>query len=288
MSSDSTDFFIIQDVCITPHVDRNVISATTNPVIPTHISDPAIATPNIGSFASPCTPQPFHSNSVISSFFTSKLDSLEAKLCAKIMAMKSFFIDELYTIKNKSLKFAKIRNTSTNNDHGAVDSLQTKIKPLETENKLLKHDVKNKQKLIDAILEHNSNLNQAQNVFPQSNSVTRKTRDKSISHTTGSNAFRNDKKNESNFSKDDRLKELQVSFKDLHPEAHHAKVEKKNSVVIGDSMIKKVNGRDVSRCDSVEIRPHLGASTEDQSDHIKSAIRKNPDNVVIHTGTSDL
>ena len=55
------------------------------------------------------------------------------------------------------------------------------------------------------------------------------------------------------------MKELQFSFKDLHPEAHHAKVEKKNSVVIGDSMIKKVNGRDVSRCDSVEIRPHLGA-----------------------------
>ena len=44
------------------------------------------------------------------------------------MAMKSFFMDELQTIKNKSLKSAKIRNTSTNIDHGTVDSLQTKIK----------------------------------------------------------------------------------------------------------------------------------------------------------------
>ena len=61
------------------------------------------------------------------------------------MAMKSFFMDELQTMKNnESLPFAKIRNTSTNIDHGTVDSLQTKIKLLETENKLLKDDIKNK------------------------------------------------------------------------------------------------------------------------------------------------
>ena len=70
-------------------------------------------------------------------------------------------MDELQTIKNESLKSAKIRNTSTNIDHGTVDSIEIKIKILETENKLLKDDIKNKQKLIDSILEHNSNLIQA-------------------------------------------------------------------------------------------------------------------------------
>ena len=36
LSSDSSDFSIIQaDVCITPQVDHDVISASTNPVIPT-------------------------------------------------------------------------------------------------------------------------------------------------------------------------------------------------------------------------------------------------------------
>ena len=105
--SNSPDFSIIQDVCIAPHVDHDVISAATNPVIPTHISDPATATPTIGSFVTSCTTQPFHSNSVISSSFSSKLDSLEATLCGKIMAMKSFFMGELHTIKNKSLKSAK-------------------------------------------------------------------------------------------------------------------------------------------------------------------------------------
>ena len=134
--------------------------------------------------------------------------------------MKSFFIDELHTVKNESLTSAKIRNTSINIDHGIVDSLQTKFKLLETENKLLKDEIKNKQKLIDSILEVNSNLIQAQNVFAQKHSVTRNTNDKSIGHATGNNAFRNDKKNESNVPKGDRFKELQVSFKDLHPKAH--------------------------------------------------------------------
>ena len=67
LSSDSVDFSIMQDdVCFTPKIGCDVISATTNPVIPTHISDPAIGTPNIGSFVTPCTSQRFHSISVIS------------------------------------------------------------------------------------------------------------------------------------------------------------------------------------------------------------------------------
>ena len=100
LSSDSPDFSIIQDdICITPRVDCDVISTRANPVTPAHISDPTIATPNIGSFVSPCTTQSFHSN-FIRSTFNSRLGSLEAKRCDKIMAMKPFFTDELQTIKN--------------------------------------------------------------------------------------------------------------------------------------------------------------------------------------------
>ena len=95
------------------------------------------------------------------------------------------------------------------------------------------------------------------------------------------------KKNDSNVPNDGRFTELQVSFKHLHPEAHQPKVEK-NIVVIGDSIMKNVNGRDLSRVNSVKIRPHPGASTDDPIDHIKPAIRKNPDIVVIHTGANDL
>ena len=62
----------------------------------------------------------------------------------------------------------------------------------------------------------------------------------------------------------------------------------KNIVVIGDSIIKIVNGRDVSRGDSVKIRTHPWSSKEYLTYHIKRAICKNPDTLVIHTGTNDL
>ena len=110
LSSGTPDFSILQDdVCITPQVDRDVISATRNSVIPTHISGTVIATPNIGSFLTPDTPQ-FHSNSVFSSSFSWKLDSLEAKRCGKIMAMKSFFMDKLHSIKNESLFLKNLKH----------------------------------------------------------------------------------------------------------------------------------------------------------------------------------
>ena len=153
LSSKSPDFSIIQyDVCITLQVDSDVISATTNPVILTYTSGPAVDTPNIGSFVTPSTRPPFHSNSVISLSFSSQLDSLEANVCDRIMTMKSFFMDELQTIKNETLTSEKLPNTSTSIHHGTVDSLETKIKLLETGNKLLKDNIKNKQKLIDSIL----------------------------------------------------------------------------------------------------------------------------------------
>ena len=70
------------------------------------------------------------------------------------------------------------------------------------------------------------------------------------------------------------MEELQVSFKDLYPEAHQPKVEKTKIVVLGDSMMKNVNGRDVSRCVSFKIRPKPVALTEDLTDHIIPTIRK--------------
>ena len=73
------------------------------------------------------------------------------------MAMRLFFTDEIHIIKKELLTPAKIQNSSTAIDHGTVDSLQTKIKLFKTESKLLKDDINNKQKLIDFILEHNSN-----------------------------------------------------------------------------------------------------------------------------------
>ena len=129
------------------------------------------------------------------------------------MAMKSFFMDELQAIKNESLKSAKIRNNSTNIDHGTVDSLEAKIKFLETENKLLKDDIKNKQKLIDSIIEHNSNLIRAQNVFAQNHCVTRKINDKSISRTNTKTLYKMMKRMSQTFQRMTDLKNYKLVLK---------------------------------------------------------------------------
>ena len=57
------------------------------------------------------------------------------------------------------------------------------------------------QKLATTILDQNSKLIQAHNVFSQSNFSTRKTTGKSVCNTTGNNVFRNNKKNESTFKR---------------------------------------------------------------------------------------
>ena len=53
-------------------------------------------------------------------------------------------------------------------------------------------------------------------------------------------------------------------------------------------MIKHVNGREVSRDNSVKIRCLLGATTDDIIDYVRPTARKKPDMIIIHTGTNDI
>ena len=53
-------------------------------------------------------------------------------------------------------------------------------------------------------------------------------------------------------------------------------------------MIKHVNGHEVSRDDSVKIRCHPGATTDDIIDYVRSTAFKKPDMIIILTGTNDI
>ena len=53
-------------------------------------------------------------------------------------------------------------------------------------------------------------------------------------------------------------------------------------------MIKHMNGREDCRDDSVKIRCHPGATTDDIIDYIRPTVRKRPDMIIIHTGTNDI
>ena len=68
-----------------------------------------------------------------------KLEALETKLCGKIMAMKSFFMDELRPLKQEAL-------VTKNRDYNQDDTtaLKNRIKLFKLENQLLKCDVFNK------------------------------------------------------------------------------------------------------------------------------------------------
>ena len=77
--------------------------------------------------------------------------------------MKSYFIDELWPLKNET-NISKKQDCNINTKEATT--LKNKIKLLELENKLLKGDVTNKQKLIDTILQYNSKLSQNFDVIP--------------------------------------------------------------------------------------------------------------------------
>ena len=58
---------------------------------------------------------------------------------------------------------------------------------------------------------------------------------------------------------------------------------KKEVFIIGDSMIKYVNGRGVSRNDSLKVRSYLGATTDDFIDYVRPTVRKKPNLIITVT-----
>ena len=65
-------------------------------------------------------------------------------------------------------------------------------------------------------------------------------------------------------------------------------ISKKEIMIVGDSIIKHANGREVCRNDSVKIRCHPGTTTDDIIDYVRPTARKKPDMIIIHTGTNDI
>ena len=66
------------------------------------------------------------------------------------------------------------------------------------------------------------------------------------------------------------------------------KKKKKKKKIVGDSMIKHVNGCEVSKDDLVKSRWHPGASTNDITDYVRPTACRKPDMIIIHTSTNDI
>ena len=67
-----------------------------------------------------------------------------------------------------------------------------------------------------------------------------------------------------------------------------AKANKDPIIILGGSMIKNVNCRNISRSHTVKVCPNPGASSHDLMDYVKPAMRKKRKALVIQTGTKDI
>ena len=81
--------------------------------------------------------------------------------------------------------------------------------------------------------------------------------------------------------------------KDQHK--HKSKTEKRNekgrsvTVVVGDSIVKKAKGWELSiKDDLFVVRSFPGAKTDDMESYIKPTLKNRPERILIHCGTNDL
>ena len=183
--------------------------------------------------------------SIGSSSLNARLEALETKLCEKIMAMKSYFMDELRSLKQEA---PVTKKRDYNQDE--TNALKNTIKLSELENQLLKCDVSNKQKFIDTILEHNSKLIHNIDVSPARSTTydhhmtsepqhIRENQNGETSDTAHSDRRKHDyKPNRENKKSDDNDTQKKKSKQDNLPTG----TNNKNVYILGDSRVKHVEG----------------------------------------------
>ena len=72
------------------------------------------------------------------------------------------------------------------------------------------------------------------------------------------------------------------------PQKHKTVIkERKNVFITGDSMIKGLAERGISKDHNVMKRQQPGCTTEDIEDHIKPILRKNPYAIIIYSRTNE-
>ena len=76
--------------------------------------------------------------------------------------------------------------------------------------------------------------------------------------------------------------------------ANNTSKNKKITCILGDSMIKGINGYKLTNSlgyndpNKIIIKSFSGATTEDMHEYVKPTIKKKPDNIILHVGTNDL
>ena len=232
-------------------------------------------------------PPKYHSHDI-----ETHIKSLEDKLLSKIAALKLHLLDDFLDLRNEITLLKenneKEKPADSNDEKEEVLLLKEKIKFLESENSFLKSDININQKVIDLILEHNSNL-----LNHQCCRVSENTNNEIYQKSSEKKEIKLKKSSEKNKNRDSNRNNVTAwkqnderSQNEDQEEVRDNKTPKKGIVIIGDSTIKY--GREISRSSSVKTRSHARATTKNLIDYVRPNPRKKLKMMVIYSGTNDI
>ena len=228
-------------------------------------------------------------------------------LRANMMAIKSFFMNEIYDLRQEisslqlKLQQEKLNQSGYNNicekdEKIIIEDLKTKLDFYQRENQLLKDETMAKQRAIETILYQNKELlkldqyynknigqeitvNKVEEKVQKLNKISQESTKQIIGvvEETGKGIKR---KNADQIIPHNPKSNLVIN--------HRIEKNTKKVFIVGYSVIKNINGTGISRTNTVKMRPHPGATTADICDYIKPELRHKPDIIMIHCGTNDI
>ena len=228
-------------------------------------------------------------------------------LRANMMAIKSFFMNEIYDLRQEisslqlKLQQEKLNQSGYNNicekdEKIIIEDLKTKLDFYQRENQLLKDETMAKQRAIETILYQNKELlkldqyynknieqeitvNKVEEKVQKLNKISQESTKQIIGvvEETGKGIKR---KNADQIIPHNPKSNLVIN--------HRIEKNTKKVFIVGYSVIKNINGTGISRTNTVKMRPHPGATTADIYDYIKPELRHKPDIIMIHCGTNDI
>ena len=248
------------------------------------------------------------------------------KLKTELLALKMFVTDQLYILK-QSVGCPKTSECNFSSKESIyINSLHDQINYLKEENKI-------KNSIIQSLLCHSPSKNiddkndQAENNLPISEIAEKENftndpdnlSDKDVEGDTHVDNVDNEKdegrnkpielknvtkRKKKKKKKKDHSEELDNSNIKEHDKSNrHNKIDdtrnaspsktKKSVFILGDSMVKKVNGfyltKDIKHKFLVKVRSFSSAKTGCMYDHAKPTIREvSPEHIILHVGTNDL
>ena len=237
-----------------------------------------------------------------------------------------FITEQLYLLK-KSVGSPKIGEYDTNNDL-YIKSLNEQILLLKEENKAKNHIIQSLMQQYPSNLENNRNIIEINDINPGSSSEKPPT-EISPKESEAASKINENEDNAKDNNKDKQKQDADESLiskekrnitfrrskkfkKDKKPPDGHEQVNnranadfqtnrnntdkskrEKRVFIIGDSMIKKVNGflltRNINHKFIVKVRSFQGAKIKCMTDYVKPTIKDfDPEHIIIHVGTNDL